>query len=247
MEQYNLIENYISNSLNTEEKIAFENRLLTDKELANDFAMYKSIENTMTNNLEGDETAFKNNLQTFQKVYFNKNVVSLQNNNKGVVRKMIFAAISIAAILVLVFTLIPFGGSKLSNEQLFAKYATPEKEENITRGGNDANSTLQLAIEFYNAKNYTAAIPVFEKIKDSSVQGKLLLSICYVQINEFTKAHSNFDEIIKGQSIFVDKAIWNKALAFLKIKDLANCKMQLQKLLKSESYKKNAAMILKNL
>jgi tetratricopeptide (TPR) repeat protein len=248
MEQYELIENYLSNALTPEQKQAFELQLQNDAQLAEEVAIYKAINGTMQTNVVSNEVAFKENLQPLQNEYFGN--TALQKNDvvktKGKVRMMIFAALSAAAILVVVFTLVPMGSSKKSAETLYAEYAIHENVENITRGS-ETKTTLQLAIDLYNVRNYTAAIPIFEKVKDSSAEAMLLLGISYMQTNNFTNAHSCFDNILKGKSIFIEKAIWNKALAYLKNKDLANCKVQLNKLLLSETYKKNANTILKNL
>jgi tetratricopeptide (TPR) repeat protein len=248
MEQYELIDNYLSNNLSNEEKLAFEQQVATNPQLAEELAIYKAINDTMQQNVAGNENLFKETIAPLQQQYFNNTdakVVTMPTN-KAKVRKMIFGAIAAAAILIIVFTLVPIGGSKQSSDELYAQYATHEIIENTVRGTNEKNY-LQLGTDLYNTKKYAEAIPYLEKVKDSSAQAMLLLGISYTQTNNIINAHISYDNIIKGESVFKEKAIWYKALAYLKNKELANCKTQLNKLLNSETYKKNATTILKNL
>jgi tetratricopeptide (TPR) repeat protein len=248
MQQYELIENYVSNLLTNEEKIAFEQQLATNPQLAEELAMYKAINDTMQQNVAGNENLFKETIAPLQQQYFNTTsakIVTMPSNNTKL-RKMIFGAIAAAAILIVVFTLVPFGGGKQSSDELYAQYATHETVENTVRGNEEKNN-LQLGTDLYNLKKYAEAIPYLEKTKDSSAQAMLLLGISYTQTNNYISAHKSYDNIIKGESVFKEKAIWQKVLAYLKNKELPNCKAQLNKLLQSETYKKNATTILKNL
>jgi hypothetical protein len=234
---YENIEKYISNELTEQEQLAFEQQLQTDAELAEAYAMYVSIYDTMQSKEVANEAPLLETTTTLNEQYFTTNFATkpLKNN----VRRMFFLAAAAAAILVLVFTLLPLGNKKLTNKELYAKYTVHEKVEEITRGDNK-DSTFNKAAQLYNAKNFKDAIPLYAKIKDSSSQALFLYGVCNMEMNENTVAIKSFDTLIDGTSTYKEKAELYKALVYLKKNDVENCKKQLLSINKYSSYIKEA-------
>ncbi len=246
MQQYEQIENYLSNLLSLDEKKAFETELATNTQLAEELAIYKAINATMQQNIESNETLLKETIAPLQQQYFNNNAkVVAMPSNKGKVRKIIFAGLSAAAILVLVFTLVPMGSNK-TNTELYAQYAPFEKIENTTRGGTTQN-TENKALALYNNKNYKEAIPLLQSLKDSNLQLQMLLGISLLETSDYNNAQIEFASIAKGQSVFVEKANWYIALTYLKQNKIADCKKQLATIKEATSYYEIANKLLKQL
>jgi len=81
----------------------------------------------------------------------------------------------------------------------------------------------------------------------TKVELQLYLAICLVEQNKFELADSILTKIIKGNTIYKNKAIWNLGLSKLKQKDYSSCKLVLTSLPKSADDYTQAAKILKKL
>jgi tetratricopeptide (TPR) repeat protein len=66
------IEDYLGEKMSAEERLLFEQEIAADKELASDFNLYHEIEEEMRDDERHyqNETAFKNSLETLNKIYF---------------------------------------------------------------------------------------------------------------------------------------------------------------------------------
>jgi tetratricopeptide (TPR) repeat protein len=238
---YEYIDRYIHNELSDSEKTAFEQQLNTDAEFAEAYQLYASIENTMQNDSQGNQQAFIEKLQPLQEKYFLEN----PKQKKGKLKKILFIGLAATALLVLVFTLIPFNNTPKTSEALYAQYAIYEKVDPTTRGDND--SILNKAAALYNEKNYAAAVPYLEKIKKENASALFLLAVCNVEIKNYTAAIAHFDILINGTSSYKDKAQWYKALSYLKQDNKAECKNKLLSITNNSAYFKDATALLKEL
>ncbi len=249
MEQFELIENYLSNNLTDIEKQDFENRLVTDKDFAENFTIYKTINSEMATNVANKETEFRSTLQPMQNAHFSNAVAQQKtievNNKSGKVRKMVFAALSAAALIAIVFTFV-IPSSKTNNKGLYAEYAQHDAVNNTVRGGTQ-EALMKEASTSYNNKNYAAAIKPLEQLKDSSAQAAFMLGVSYMETNVFDHAVAVFDLLTYGHSIYKEKAEWYIALTYLKKEDIVKCKDQLKAIANASSYYAKAQELLKKL
>jgi tetratricopeptide (TPR) repeat protein len=242
---YDYIARYIYNELSDSEKTAFEQKLKSDAEFAEAYKLYSSIENTMQQDTVGDEDAFREQLTPYQQKYFSGATTPTKSKPK----RWLYIAIAAAAILILVFTIIPFNKTTpKTDEVLYAAYAQYEKIDETIRGDNDTVSkTFKKAADLFNTRQFAAAIPLWESIKDKNVQALIWLGVCNMETKNYTAAIANFDTIINGNSVYKDKAQWYKALCYLKQKDKKTCKELLLKITDGSSYFKQANDLLKEL
>jgi hypothetical protein len=246
MEKFELISAYLNNELSESAKADFEMNIKNDPQLAEDLEIYKAIESNMAHQLPNKEAEFIAKLNPLQEQYFNASTSNTTAKSNGKVRKIIFTALSAAAVLALVFILVK-PGSSISSKDLYAQYAIHETINNTNRGGASTNIILEGATNLYNAKNYVAAIPMLEQIKDSSAQALFMLGVTQLETNKFNEALNNFESLSKGSSIFADKAKWYIALTHLKNDDKTAAKTALKNINEQSDFSKQAKALAKKL
>jgi tetratricopeptide (TPR) repeat protein len=239
---YEYIDRYLHQELSPEEKMAFEQRLQTDVEFAEAYQLYSSIETTMQNNTEGDATAFRESLQPLQKKYF-----TTESKKKGKLKRLIYIVIAAAAIFIFVFTLLPIGKpTSKTGEALYAEYAQYDKVDATIRGGS-VDTIFAAAATLFNEKNYSEAIVFFEKIKAEKPEAMFYAAVCQLEIKNYTTAINNLDVLINGTTAYREKAVWYKALAYLKQNNKQQGKQQLQLIKENSPYYEKATALLKQL
>lgn len=240
-----LMERYLAGELTNEEAQAFELRLQTDSEFAENFTIYQSIENEMQG--DEDEAQLKEELSRHTKKYFGKEeggkVVPI-----GPVRKKrwLYAAVAAAACIALLLVFKPWQPQKFSNEELYAQNAVPEDLPTTVRGDNK-DSLFAKATELYNKKDYAAALPLLDSItrsKPGEAQLQLALGVCYLRTNQFETAISKFDSLAAGQSIYKYTALAWKAYVYLKQNNKEACIAALKQIpAEATEYKKAEKLI----
>lgn len=209
------IENYLAGELSQDEWQAFEMRLQTDKEFAEIFALYKTIETEMT--ITEDETALREKLSVLTQKHFEApapaKIIPMKSGRK---KWWLYAAA--AAAIAIIFLLKPWQEKTLSDEQLYAQYAVATELPEVVRGAND-DSLLIKATNLFNQKKFAAALPLLDSIskqKPGEAQLQLSLGICLVETGNFDAAINKFDSLAAGQTIYKYEAIAWKGFAFLK-------------------------------
>ncbi|WP_310381710.1 tetratricopeptide repeat protein [Flavobacterium sp.] len=213
-ERYIVFDQYLANELSAEEKIAFEKQLSENPEFDSEFAIFKEL-NLHLENKFGNETelnAFKTNLKLISAVRF-----KAKKSKVIAFKPWQYAAAASVAVLLGLFV---FQNTNPS----FDDYNNPEMATFIERG--DVNSTLKLAQDAFNAKNYTAAIPYFEAVlaANKSPEIQYFYAVSLLESNQFQKAETNLLELKSRNSIYKNKATWYLALSKLKQKEYTSCK-----------------------
>ena len=112
-----LIEKYLAGELSNEEAQAFELRLETDSEFADNFIIYQAIENEMHS--DQDESALKEELSLHTKKYFgaeeSDRVIPIEPARK---RRWIYAAVAVAACITALLVFRPWQDDRSSCEEL---------------------------------------------------------------------------------------------------------------------------------
>lgn len=213
-ERYLLFDQYLQDGLSVEEKMNFENKLLTDSEFEVAFEVFKEL-NLHLENKFGNETelnAFKKNLKSISAAHF--------KTKKAKVIGFKPWQYAIAASVALLVGLFVFQNINPS----FEDYSNPEMAAFIERG--DINENLKLAQDAFNAKNYKVAIPYFETVLKESKSSEIqyFYAVSLLEDNQFQKAETNLSELKSGTSIYKNKATWYLALSKLKQKEYKSCK-----------------------
>ena len=206
---------YLQGEMNAGDKLAFEQQLKDEPELAMAFETYKELHLHLENKFgQADElNAFKKNLKGISKDHFKK------PKSKVIAFKPWYYAI--AASVAVLFGL--FFLNQNSNP-VFEDYNHPETALFMERG--EANDNLKLAQDAFNAKKYKDAIPLFETIlkTDQSAEIQYFYGVALLEDNRTAEAEAVFTALKSGSSIYKNKAIWSLALSKLKQKDYKACK-----------------------
>lgn len=240
-ETIEIIEQYLNNEMLPQQRKDFELQLLSDKELRNNFELYRSINTTMI--ASPNENKLRHTLQQMNEKYFAEEAVI----KKGAFKKWmaIAASVVVIAALSLYFLL----NSKPSAEKLYADYAqhTPL---NIQLRGSALDSLAEKAAFEFNNKNYGNALPVIEKYllqQPDDIQMKFALAISYLETEKYSEAQKIFTAIANGQTAYADAAKWYLALTALKQKDVTGCRNNLNNIPASSAYSAKAKELLKKL
>lgn len=215
-EQYYEIEQYLNGELEGEALLSFENRLQTDASLAESLALFKSLNAEMPRLLE--TRAHRDQLHTI----LEKENASWVEQDKATVtpinkiKKFWYtAAAAVLLVAVSVFLLNP---QKQDLPALYAAYAGDEQISLVSR--DTGNQTDLAAItNFYNGKNFAAAIPILEILiqkEPAMLRYKMVLARCFIETGEYAKAFNLLDSISSGASAYQYEAAWLKAMAYLK-------------------------------
>jgi hypothetical protein len=230
--------------MTAEDRTAFEIELQNNTELQQELKLYQAIEQQMQQSTVGNESALRNTLGSYQQEYFGKaKVVNLQS--KGKVRKMIFTAAAVAAVLAVVFLLLPTNTGKQSSADLYASNYTPEKASEITRG--DADTAFTEAAKLFDNKKYTTALSKLQAIASTDARAQLLLAMSHSELKQNEVAIGMYDKVINGGSILVEKAKWYKAMHYLKNDQRAECATTLETIAKDSDYFSRAEKLIKQL
>lgn len=214
-EKYLLFDQYLQGELSDEARLNFENQLSENLELASDFETFKEVQIQLETKFDfaADRDAFKANLKAISKEHFKadkSNVISLKP-----------WAYLVAASVVLLLGLFLFNPSSKPG---FEEYNQYENAYLTERG--EGIDTLKQAETAFNAKDFKAAIPLFEAILKTNKTAEIqyFYGISLLENNQINQAEAVFNEIKSGNSIYKNKAIWSLALAQLKQKDYKGCK-----------------------
>ena len=227
-----LLENYFSNQLNEKQLEAFEALYQSDMDFKKEVDFLKNLKAVAE---KEDAEQFKATLSSFEE----------QNSLKNNFPRWMKVAASIAAVFVVAFALNFYFQSKVTDAELFATNFEPSKNVSfpIVRASSAENIQNDAFIA-YNESNFEKAIPllatVYAKTKESEIlfyEGNALLASGKTQeaIDKF-KQHLTFSDNLNNRTH------WYLALAYLKNKETAKAKKELEQLLDSgEAFKKNEA------
>lgn len=218
------IDRYIQQKLTKEEQSLFEKELHANPELADELALRQELN-------AGIKTLGNRDLKQRLKT-MHKEVEQEQTNKLRLpLWKMLGAAA--AVLLCCVFLFYFFQSKDLTTQELFANYYQTF-ELNLQDRGDATNKQLEEAIDFYDAKKYNQAFPIFETIlstDSANPQIQLAAGICQLEANQTTPAIERFQKVYESNDpFFKDHATWYLALCYLRQNDLGNSRRFLTQL-----------------
>jgi tetratricopeptide (TPR) repeat protein len=131
-----------------------------------------------------------------------------------------YAAIASLAILISAGILYKRNTRKLTNEKIYEKYYEPYEVTMVYRSAEtDAQKTLNDAMGRYEAKDYQAAINLFEQVLEKNpgdMETELYSGISYMEIRQYRKADRSFSTIIEhNDNLYVEQAEWSLGFCYL--------------------------------
>lgn len=182
--------------------------------------------------LKRDEDSFKN---------------APKKNTK--MRSLILGAISVAAVFVLGFFLLPMinGGDQISSQQMAFNMITVEKKD-VKRGGQE-NSQLNLDFTTaFNAGQYENAIKLYSSVDNKSDEQNYWLGLSYLYSGDLKNAKSSFSNITNTDDFkFQAELEWYKALNFLLLEENNSAKPLLENVASTPWKKEEAKKLLERI
>lgn len=204
---YLQIEKHLANELEGDELHTFEKELEKNTELRNEVALHNEIAQAVT---EKDVINFRNLV---------KFALKNKTSKEGAIpwRYISIAATISITLLIGIVVMYPVIFQKKSVQQLYITYYEPYEDLITGRSNEVDDKNTSLALIYYNKQEYNKVI---EQLNNVDISTKPLLQlyagISYLNINDLKKAHSTFESIITGNSLFLIDALWYNALTYLK-------------------------------
>ena len=225
------IDDFLFGKLAPEEEEKFRQQRLIDSDLAQEVKKRK----LMLGGLEmlGNQQT-KERLKEVSKRVFKEKQENLPKELKRSRTLFLWTAAAAAIVILCIIGWQIFYPSNINPEKLFAESYQPYIEDFGSRGANTTNEYLQ-AGEYYQQKNYAAAIPLLQNILKDDPQNnevELVLGDCLLSSNRVEEAISHFNTVLdRKTNLYSDPAQWFLALCYLKQNNIEECK----RILKSQT------------
>lgn len=240
---FNLIERYIYEEINDDEKKQVEFLLKNDKNFAKEFQFRSDVNEAIS------ENDILNLRKTIKELYHKNS----HRNTKNVIRKLYsekwyLAAAAIAILFTFGTILISSIQKPFDSSKLFDKFYTNEHNIMITRSLDiHSDEYLNSALQLYANTEYNKAITILENLR-GNMFAEFYLGLSYIEIQNYYKAKETFNSVIShADNIFIEQAKWYAALCSLKLNSNQEEIIQLFTEIKNSNsvYKCQAADILK--
>lgn len=244
-ERYIRFDRYLNNELSKEALKSFEEQLKSDADFKEDFDIYSALESSLVSKFENEEEALalRKTLSDLGSHYIKQGENSKKETK--VISLFRYRNLMVAAsIAVLIgFFLFNNGGSPV-----YSDFAQHNPLELVVRGDN--NEAASKAEAAFNAKNYEEALKQLTILAGNypnDAEISLYLGISHLELNHYSEAETIFNTVSEGNSALATKAVWYKALTFLKQKKLNECKEVLKTIPESAEEYPQAKRLLKKL
>jgi len=242
------IERYLMGLLSDVEKEVFEAELATNVELQNKLRVSKNITDFLEENaitIEHEEVTnskafidfveshesqqLKNNVQNIAQQFYTSH-----KKNRFPLNRFLYWGGGIAAIILVVITVLVFNNT-ISKKDLYATYYdSNDLPAFATRG--DVKNDLVNGVTAFKLKHYDESILLLELYvstadADFDPLAYAYLGFAYQNIGNSEKAISQFILLEKSNSLDNSRALWYKALVYIKQDDIIKAKEELSKIL----------------
>ena len=250
---YKQIELFLSGQMSQEAAIQFEKLIEENDALKSEVALYKAI-NLHFGEQELNEvssTSYKEKLRMYRmsaegkadeerllKIrtsYHNKSTEETTQTSKN---KVIYFIVSAAAIVVFALGIFMFQG-EMSNQDLYASYYSSKELPSFTDRSSAESSTLQLAIANFNDAKYAASLEYFNQYIKAQENVNPLV---YIYTGLIASENENLEEAINQFEMLENlpiedssRALWYKALIYLKFEKASKAREILTKIVADSS------------
>ena len=221
-----LIEAYLTDTLNEEQSRLFENEINQNKDLAELVSIYKNMKgfydedswsSAQKDNKALIETKKQFKTQSFLNFKENLESYNIKKNKKKRIPRYIYSS---AAVILLLFSLSYFIISDTnSSSQLFSKYYDVSDLPSFTVQDYD-KSALAKAEYLYNTNKFEDALAAFNVIESEQDEFTpnlyVYLGLCHMQLGNFEEALIKLDTLLQSDTLDNHKALWYKCLVYLK-------------------------------
>lgn len=227
-----LIEKYFENNLTSEEQFLFDEKLKNDADFKSELEFHSELKNAIIVSerakikakIKGFESSKKDNIKVFN------------------LRKLMpYAAVFLVVISIGIFFIL---NQKTDSNQLYASNFEPYPNIEVSNlRSNSENSLENEAFTAYDLENYKLAHELFTEVLETESKDYLHFynAMCTMQLENFDLAIKELSTVNENDSKYYEKAIWFKALIYLKLNKKKDTKILLEELVNHYSFKKEEA------
>lgn len=227
-----LIEKYFENNLTSEEQFLFDEKLKNDADFKSELEFHSELKNAIIVSerakikakIKGFESSKKDNIKVFN------------------LRKLMpYAAVFLVVISIGIFFIL---NQKTDSNQLYASNFEPYPNIEVSNlRSNSENSLENEAFTAYDLENYKLAHELFTEVLETESKDYLHFynAMCTMQLENFDLAIKELSTVNENDLKYYEKAIWFKALIYLKLNKKKDTKILLDELVNHYSFKKEEA------
>lgn len=240
--EFEKIESYLNNELDSLEKENFENQIKADKQLADTLNVYKLIHAEMQNNPDQEQGAIET-IKALSKKHFNQEKTPIVSINK--IFKICAVAASIIGLLFIGKWF--FTPANISKEELLAMHFPKENISLTERGSND--DTLYQVEQYFNNNQPQQVLNFIQPFlrNHPEAEFEMIEVKALLQLNNNTEAIDIASKLSVGQSAFKYEAMLLMAVAYSQLNDWNNAAAILHQIPPSAFEYKRAKSFLQDL
>lgn len=237
MNLYEQIEAYTSDTLSPEERSAFERQLTQDPQVKKAYEDWLYTETIVQKHEAAAAGAarLRTVLEPLTREHFSEKVTAVPPT--GRVRKLVFAAMAVAAVLLL-FVLTPAG---------IDRYPVTPMPNVVVRGATDHGKE---GGQLFNDQQYQAALPHLKTAADANpgdVMAAFYYGVCLLKTEQPGTALPVFEKLLQSSSAYQEDSYFFAALCAYKTGSLELAKKYAAAVPVNNLYHKNAVRLLKKL
>ncbi len=247
---YKRIEAYISGNMSAEDAQQFESEMATQPDLKEEVALYTSINHHLTETEFEDtnyNTTYKKEIDTYieseegkalkKKLLKVKEAYKATSQEEAPTSKTrpLYYILSIAAVVILVFGLLFTGNS---NTDLYTDYYQSSELPSFTSRSDETSLLSKASLAFKNNDLDTSLSDFKEYLSVSKEIDPLVYvytGLIHAEKGNLEKAIAQFDLLETSQSLDNSRALWYKALTYIKFDESTRAKEILTTLLENPS------------
>jgi hypothetical protein len=236
------IEAYLEQTMTSEERLAFEQRLSQEPALSEAYEKELTARELIK---EAGRLELKNTLDEFDAQIGDKPI------QKKIIPLWVKNTMRVAALLILFVgvyqVFLTFGG--VNTSEVYDTYFEAYEAPSLERDGNESPN-WKLVVESYRKEAYQEAIPLLqqskEEVPDYLISFYTGISLMAAQEPDLAQAVQNFDTVLATDNDYHQQAEWYKALALLKMDQEKEAKVILKRIVAAKNYQyEKAETILK--
>jgi len=208
------IDKYLLSKLSAEEKIAFEQKMSANKELANEVASHKEtmayVEGMADAKMKEEIAAIDVNVDEVWNE--SDEVLEKSISQKKSTIKPMYAYLTVAASIALLV-----GLSIIFSQNNNAFTALTDKHYKVYSIGTKGVDNKTEAERLYSNKLYKDAIPLLKQCGNVEPECNLMLGIAYYEQENFDKAIQTFETIESTDRLHINNSRWYAALTYLQL------------------------------
>jgi TolA-binding protein len=254
------IERYNAGEMTDSQKKWFEKELEGNITLQNEVNLRKRtdeiLENqniiSLRNKLSGIERKREAEIQYERRnadIQYKRKDVGIQYRKTKVPVYLKYAAVIAGVFLLGSITLFP--GKNLTGDEIINRYYKDYEPPTAQRsGGSEADADFTMALELFNAHDYSKAAILFNKVvkhNPRDMQSELLNGAANFGDKKFLEAKQSYFKVINdNNNLFIENAKWYLALCYVKTNEKDKA-IQLLEVIKNEKgiYSKDARKIIR--